>query len=200
MEKDKADLMAEQWARDRNKKAERKRQRELERQVQGGLGNGKTKGKSRDPDLEEIEEMMRELITSVASTAPKSFQLPALDKPMRVKVHALAMALNLKSTSSGGKKNGAKTMTISRAAKTGFRMINESKVNAVMKRKKGAREGWVGLKEGEVIGHQAAKIAEDNIGYRMLAQMGYVLCVARLALLTMALVGPRAIESVFKVA
>lgn len=174
--KDRADLLAEQWLRDRNKKAERKRQRELERQEQGGLGNGKTKGKSRNPDLEEIEQMMRDLITSVAPGAPKSFELPALDKPMRIKVHALAQALNLKSTSAGGKKNGVKTMTISRGNHTGVRWINEAKVDSVLKRKKGSRPGGPGLKgirEGEVIGHQAAKIAEDNIGYRMLAQMGW---------------------------
>jgi hypothetical protein len=176
--KDVPDELAEQWLRDRNKKAERKKAREQERKENGGLGNGKVKGKGkqRDIDLEEIEEMMRDLLTATAPGARKSFQLPPLNKPMREKVHAMARVLNLKSTSDGKKNQQLKIMTVSRTSKTGAYTINERKINSIMKRKGDGRGGDVmkGIQEGEVIGHKAAKLDETNIGYRLLAQMGLV--------------------------
>lgn len=111
---------------------------------------------------------MRDLL---ASGSRQSFELPPMDKPTRVKIHVMAEALSLKSTSSGSK-NGSRTMTISRTKHTGLRPIREGKLNATLKRKGGDLKG---IKEGEVIGHQAAKISEDNRGYRLLAQMGCVL-------------------------
>ncbi|PVG02341.1 hypothetical protein CPB86DRAFT_725314 [Serendipita vermifera] len=176
--KDVPDLLAEQWARDRNKKAERKRAREQERRENGGLGNGKVKGKGkqRDIDLEEIEEMMRDLLIATGPGARKSFQLPALNKPMREKVHMMARVLNLKSTSDGKKNQQLKIMTISRTGKTGAYTINERKMDSILKRKGDKRRGgdvMKGIQEGEVIGHQAAKLDETNIGYRLLAQMGW---------------------------
>jgi hypothetical protein len=175
--KDDIDLLAEQWTRDRNKKAERKRQREQERIAQGGLGNGKTKGKSRSVDLEEVEQMMRDLLFSTDPGAKKSFELPVMDKPTRVKVHAMAQALHLRSTSNGKKNSEHKMMTISRMKNSAIRAVNEGKMDSLMKRKRGTgKYGTEGhIREGDVIGHKAAKIDDGNIGYRLLAQMGYVL-------------------------
>ena len=139
--------------------------------------------------------MMRDL---VASGSRRSFELPPMDKPMRVKIHVMAEALSLNSTSSGSKK-ASRAMTISRTKHTGFRPIKEGKLNATLNRKGGG--DLKGIREGEVIGHQAAKISEDNRGYKLLAQMGYVLmflCSIRGANLCMLLRlvtvgGPRAI-------
>jgi hypothetical protein len=144
--------------------------------AQGGLGNGKTKGKSRSLDLEDIEQMMRDLLFSTDPRAKKSFELPAMDKPTRVKVHAMAQALHLKSTSNGGKNSEHKTMVISRTKNSGMRTVNEGKIDSLMKRKRGTgKYGAEGhIREGDVIGHKAAKIDEGNIGYRLLAQMGCV--------------------------
>ncbi|KIM29670.1 hypothetical protein M408DRAFT_328535, partial [Serendipita vermifera MAFF 305830] len=70
-------------------------------------------------------------------------------------------------------------MTISRTRNSGSRPVNENKMDKVMYRK-GARArgggpgGMGGIREGEIIGHKAAKIDQGNIGYRLLAQMGYV--------------------------
>jgi hypothetical protein len=135
--------------------------------------------------------MMRDLVTSEGPRSRQSFELPPMDKPTRVKIHVMAEAFGLKSTSSGSKK-ASRVMTISRAHHTGLRPIKEGKLNATLKRKGGG--DLKGIREGEVIGHQAAKISQDNIGYRLLAQMGYVpvfLCFVRGANLCTA-GGPRA--------
>jgi hypothetical protein len=144
--------------------------------AQGGLGNGKSKGKSRSLDLEDIEQMMRDLLFSTDPGAKKSFELPVMDKPTRVKVHAMAQALHLKSTSTGRKNSDHKSMTISRTKNSGMKTVNEGRMDALMKRKRGTgKYGAEGhIREGDVIGHKAAKIDEGNIGYRLLAQMGYV--------------------------
>lgn len=144
--------------------------------MQGGLGNGnvKGKGKNRHVDLEEIEQMMRDLLTAVGPGARNSFELPPMDKPMRVKVHVMAQVFHLKSTSFGSKNKESKSMTISRTKNTGIRPVNEYKLNATMKRKGNGGADLRGIREGEIIGHQAAKISEDNRGYRLLAAMGYV--------------------------
>jgi hypothetical protein len=164
-----------QWQKDRNKKAEYKQLREAKRAEEGGLGNGKVKGKGKGKrnfyTLEDIEQMMRDLATSEGPRSRQSFELPPMDKPMRIKVHAMAEALTLKSTSSGSKK-GSRAMTISRAKHTGLRPVKEGKLIATLKRKGGG--DFKGIREGEAIGHQAAKISQDNRGYRLLAQMGYV--------------------------
>ncbi|KAG8819399.1 hypothetical protein FRC17_010467 [Serendipita sp. 399] len=186
MEKDRADYLAEQWQRDRNKKAEYKRLRELQRAEQGGLGSGKVKGKKRESsssgtiDFEEVEEQMRSLISNVGQQpgAPKSFTIPVLlDKPTRVRVHALANAFGLKSSSSGGGKNAQhKCMTISKRSNSGRKPINERAIANALGRR-WSKEGGVGqlkgIREGEIVGHKAAKISEDNIGYRLLARMGW---------------------------
>ncbi|KAG8775927.1 hypothetical protein FRC20_000226 [Serendipita sp. 405] len=72
-------------------------------------------------------------------------------------------------------------MTISRGPKSGKRPVNERAVrNALGGNRGGGGAGGrngagalKGIREGEVVGHQAAKIAEDNIGYRLLARMGW---------------------------
>lgn len=173
MEKDHIDLLAEQWQRDRNKKAERKRERERLRAEQGGLGNGKVKGKGKNKDklrevtldLEDIEQMMRDLLRG----SSKSFDLPTLDKSTRQKVHAMAGVFGLKSTSFGPKKGEMKSMTVSRGKHMGVKGVNERKLDTVLGRGRGLHR----IKEGEIVGHQAAKIPIENKGYQMLAKMGW---------------------------
>lgn len=184
-EKDRIQQLADQWQKDRNKKAERKKLREEERLAQGGLGNGKLKGQKqtqtqnhngRQLDLEDIEEMMRDLLTSVGPGAPKSITLPPLPKATRERVHLMARVFQLKSSSDGKRKAEVKSMTITRMKNTGTRPVNERKINTVLKRKGGPGSGaGPGIREGEVIGHQAEKISQENIGYKLLALMGYVL-------------------------
>ncbi|CAG8692928.1 9584_t:CDS:2 [Acaulospora colombiana] len=120
--------------------------------------------------------MMRDLLMATGPGARKSFQLPALNKPMREKVHLMARVLNLKSTSDGKKNQQLKIITVSRTSKTGAYTVNERKMDSILKRKGDKRRGgdvMKGIQEGEVIGHKAAKLDETNIGYRLLAQMGF---------------------------
>lgn len=160
------------------KKAERKRLREEQRKQ--GLLTKKMKKKdktnSQSLDLESIEAIMRDLVYDVSS---KSVILPPLPKEIRAQVHRMALAFNLKSKSEGPKNKGQKGMVISRSGKTST-WINEFKVSKILKGPRtgegGGRGdrggGHVKVAEGEVIGHKAAKISQDNVGYRLLAQMG----------------------------
>jgi hypothetical protein len=88
----------------------------------------------------------------------------------------MALAFSLKSRSEGSKNTARKVMVISRSGKTGT-SINEFKVSKILKRPRtggggGGGGGHSKVAEGEVIGHKAAKISQDNVGYRLLAQMG----------------------------
>lgn len=171
--------LQEQWERDRLKKAERKRLRE-ERRKEGLLTKKMKKGKTNGQslDLDSIEAIMRDLVYDISC---KSVTLPPLPKEIREKVHRMALAFSLKSKSEGSNKKGQKVMVISRSGKTGT-SINEFKVSKILK---GPRTGGGGggggggkagrhnkVAEGEVIGHKAAKISQDNVGYRLLARMG----------------------------
>lgn len=165
--------LQDQWERDRLKKAERKRLREEQRKQ--GLLTKKAKKKDRangeSLDLEAIEAIMRDLVFDISR---KSLTLPPLPKEIREQVHRMALAFSLESRSKGSKNKARKVMVISRSGKTGT-WINESKVTKILKRPRteGARGGGHSkVAEGEVIGHKAAKIPQDNVGYRLLAQMG----------------------------
>ena len=170
--------LQEQWERDRLKKAERRRLREEQRKqglLTKKMKKDKTNGQSLD--LESIEAIMRDL---VYDTSYKSVTLPPLPKEIREQVHRMALAFSLKSKSEGSKKKGQKVMVISRSGKTGT-SINEFKVSKILKGPRsggggGGKAGKAGrhhkVAEGEVIGHKAAKISQDNVGYRLLAQMG----------------------------
>jgi hypothetical protein len=171
--------LQEQWEHDRLKKAERKRLRE-ERRKQGLLTKKmkkKNKADNQPPDLESIEATMRDLVYDISR---KSVTLPPLPKEIRERVHRMALAFCLKSRSEGSKNKTQKVMVISRSGKTGT-WIDEYKVSKILKRPRTGGSGGSGgsgggghskVAEGEVIGHKAAKISQDNIGYRLLAQMG----------------------------
>ena len=165
--------LQDQWERDRLKKAERRRIREEQRKQ--GLLTKKTKKKDKENgqslDLESVEAIMRDLVYDRSRT---SVALPPLPKEIREQVHRMAIAFGLKSKSEGSKNKARKVMIISRFGKTGPR-IDEFKVSKILRRPRpggGGRGGHSRVAEGEVIGHKAAKISEDNIGYRLLAQMG----------------------------
>ena len=168
--------LQDQWERDRLKKAERKRIREEQRKQ--GLLTKKTKKKDKAKgqplDLETIEAIMRDLVYDISR---KSVTLPPLPKEIREQVHRMALAFSLKSRSEGSKNTTRKVMVISRTGNTGT-SINEFKVGKILKRPRtgggggGGDGGHSKVAEGEVVGHKAAKISQDNIGYRLLAQMG----------------------------
>lgn len=167
--------LQDQWEHDRLKKAEWKRLREEHRKQ--GLLTKKTKKKDKangqPTDLESIGATMRALVYDVSR---KSVALPPLPKEIREKVHRMALAFNLKSRSEGSKNRAQKVMVISRTSKTGT-FINEFKYSKILKKPRTGGDGGGGggghrVAEGEVIGHKAAKISQDNIGYRLLAQMG----------------------------
>jgi hypothetical protein len=159
--------LQDQWERDRLKKAERKRLREEQRKKGLLTKKKKKKGKANGEtlDLEWIEDIMRELKYDISG---ESVTLPPFPKEVRAQVHRMALTFGLKSRSQGSKKQAEKVMVISRTG-------NGFKVGKVPKKPRtegggGGRHSRVA--EGEVIGHKAAKISQDNVGYRLLAQMG----------------------------
>ena len=117
-----------------------------------------------------------------------SMALPPMDSWMRKAVHELAAAFGVKSVSKG--KGAARYTTLFRTSGTGVG-VNEGKVRALVKRyggrgkgkgkgkgEKGGRgQGRGGRmpkqREGDEVGKEAPKIGEGNIGFRMLARMGW---------------------------
>ncbi|TDL25994.1 hypothetical protein BD410DRAFT_560308 [Rickenella mellea] len=109
--------------------------------------------------------------------------LPPMDKAARKQVHEIAIAFNLKSKSVG--KGKGRYTTLIRTSRTGMG-IDERKIGRIMKR--GGGEGQFGRpyersggggpppprhKEGDVVGKAAPKIGHGNIGFKMLASMGW---------------------------
>ena len=186
--------MAAQWARDRAKKAERKRERETARLLAAldplsadpGHGHARASRKAMraaarlDPstalalapraivgaDVDALEAQMRRFVER--SDRPR-MALPPMDKPMRKRAHELAAAFGVGSTSKG--QGGARYVTLTRLKTR--RGVNEGKVRALVKRGRGKGAGMPRHREGDEVGKEAPKIGESNIGFRMLASMGW---------------------------
>ena len=178
-----------QWVKDRAKKAERKRERENARLLAAldplsGHTSRKAMRKAArlDPtvalsiapraivDVASLETQMRRFVGDVGGRS--SMALPPMDKEARKWVHEMAGALGLNSVSKG--KGAARYTTLIKTRRTGG--VNEGKMRALMKRL-GGRGGKGGRmpvhREGDEVGKEAPKIGESNIGFRMLASMGW---------------------------
>ncbi|KAK7436842.1 squalene synthetase-like protein, partial [Stygiomarasmius scandens] len=116
---------------------------------------------------------------------PQSMTLPPCNKSTRKLVHELANAFSLKSISKG--RGDARYTTLTKTTMSGIR-INEKKVGRIVRRgggqyfggegdwEGGGRKGKAKMarhKEGDEVGKAAPKIDEGNVGFRMLASMGW---------------------------
>jgi hypothetical protein len=178
------------WERDRAKKAELKRVRRLARikdnqlttkerkkqrkkskhdLLKAGLTDPETGLPNTRPGLHAIQALIRDFVEDIGGS--DSLVLPPMDKQIRVNVHKLANAFNLKSKSQG--KGDGRFTTLFRTSKTGI-LIKEWKIekliNGATQRKRIAQH-----KEGDEVGKSAPKIGEGNIGFKLLQQMGFVL-------------------------
>ncbi|KAK0445434.1 hypothetical protein EV421DRAFT_1796547 [Armillaria borealis] len=134
-------------------------------------------------DVTTLVQQIRRFIANI--DGPQSMSLPPADKRTRKNVHELAVAFNLKSVSKG---NGdARYTTLTKTTMSGIN-INEAKISKITRRggtfggeefvnKKGKGKGKGNLiprhKEGDEVGKEAPRIGESNIGFRMLASMGW---------------------------
>ncbi|KAI0674881.1 hypothetical protein C8Q78DRAFT_1135938 [Trametes maxima] len=195
--------LQEQWEKDRAKKAENKKKRALDSvhlaadplaQRKGGKKGRKAMLAAaraaddmdlphRVTDLVSLERQIRRFLADIGNRSPMS--LPPADKETRKQVHELAGAFNLKSQSKG---NGAgRYTTLIKTSMSGVG-INERKIRRILKQAtNGAWEGPDGgygkgrakatslakHREGEEVGKEAPKIGESNVGFKMLAAMGW---------------------------
>ncbi|KAF9232564.1 hypothetical protein BU15DRAFT_54890, partial [Melanogaster broomeanus] len=197
------DELQARWERDRAKKAEYKRQRHEARlqAAVDPFSNHKGGKKARKAMLaasklnpEDLVSMVPNAIVDMASLEAQirrfvddiggkpSMALPAMDKSSRKNVHELAAAFGLSSQSKG---NGVRRYTtLMKTTRTGI--VKEGKVKAIMKRfgntfdrayyRKNGGDSKGRLprhREGDEVGKEAPKIGESNIGFRMLASMGW---------------------------
>ncbi|KAF8840896.1 hypothetical protein BDN67DRAFT_902575 [Paxillus ammoniavirescens] len=134
-------------------------------------------------DMASVEAQIRRFVANIGGA--QSMALPPMDSASRKKVHQLAEALNLKSKSKGG--GVGRYTTLIKTTRTGTR-INEDKVNALRKRfgktfdrAYDRKEGKGGKekekvprhRDGDVVGKAAPKIGQDNVGFKLLASMGW---------------------------
>lgn len=134
-------------------------------------------------DVGSLEAQMRRFVEG----GRYSVALPPMDKAMRKTVHEMAAAFGVKSVSKG--KGQGRYTTLIRTSRTGVG-VKEGKVRAVVERfgkgrgregkgkgkgGKGGRggDGMPRHREGDEVGKEAPKIGESNIGFRMLASMGW---------------------------
>ncbi|KAH0828093.1 hypothetical protein J3R83DRAFT_3752 [Lanmaoa asiatica] len=187
------------WAKDRAKKAEYKRQRltarllaaldPLSADVDAETGDGRTRAQTSrkamaaaarlDPsaalsvapraivDMASLEAQVRRFVEDAGGRT--SMALPPMEKEMRKRVHEMAGAFGVKSMSKG-KGKGRYTTLI----KTTRTRVNEGKVRGLMKRYGGGKgRGVPRHREGDEVGKEAPKIGENNVGFKMLASMGW---------------------------
>ncbi|TFY79598.1 hypothetical protein EWM64_g4414 [Hericium alpestre] len=191
--------LRDQWNRDRAKKADHKRAREKARLETAADPLAKKKGGKKgrkammaaaalDPsveisnrvvDMASMEQQIRRFLANIGG--PNSMSLPPMEKYARKTVHELATAFNLKSQSKG--KDNARYTTLSKTTRSGVG-INEKKINKILKKAgvvvssaSGGRQGQPPKhkpREGEIVGKAAPKIGESNVGFKMLAAMGWL--------------------------
>ncbi|KAJ1304472.1 hypothetical protein OPQ81_005619 [Rhizoctonia solani] len=185
-----------QWELDRQKKAENKRLRALQRQV-AALENSPKRGAGSKASflfnsgppltLAAVESRLRSFVNNISQ---KSMALPAMDKESRRRVHLLAECFTVKTASKG---NGAgRYVTFQRTTRTGIN-IDEKKIRRLVNADNEAEGGGIAAfnkayyrrtddgpakssiktRDGEIIGHKAAKIGQDNIGHKLLSKMGW---------------------------
>lgn len=181
--------LQEIWKKDRAKKAERKRAREEARLIDavdpispkkgGKKGRKAMRAAARlDPtelaeiqnaivDMVSLEKQIRRFIGDISGK--NNMVLPPMNKASRKKVHELASSFNLKSQSKG--KGAGRYTTLIKS--TNMRAINEHKVGSFMKKHGGRFDTMPRHKDGDEVGKAAPKIGQTNVGFRMLASMGW---------------------------
>ncbi|TCD63386.1 hypothetical protein EIP91_005617 [Steccherinum ochraceum] len=188
-----------QWEKDREKKAENKRKRALARLEAAADPLAKRKGGKKgmkdmlrvarmDPEIEiphrvvnliTVEREIRRFLENIGG--PNSMVLPPANKSTRKRVHELATAFSLKSQSKGH--GNARYTTLVKTTMSGIK-INEKKVKRILRevdrnwdapeRRGGGGATSLGKhREGEEVGKSAPKIGESNVGFKMLAAMGW---------------------------
>ncbi len=139
-----------QWAKDREKKAERRRDREAAKLIQAAdplvQNKGGKKGRKAmlaaaglDPtivvipnrviDPTSLVQQLRRFIADL--NGPDSMSLPPTNKETRKNVHLLAIAFGLRSVSKG--KGDARYTTLAKTTRSGAGRVDEKKVTQVMR-------------------------------------------------------------------
>ena len=175
-----------QYEIDRLKKAERKRARELERATD--LLSNEKKGRkamftaaaieptiiatpNRVIDMTTLVQNIRRFISDLGG--PSSMSLPPTDKETRKNTHEIAAVFNLKSVSKG--KGDARYITLAKTTKTNIQ-VNEGKIARILRRSGAKGEGVWKVprhREGDVVGMAAPKLDKSNVGFKLLAMMGW---------------------------
>ncbi|KAH8119303.1 hypothetical protein DFH11DRAFT_436700 [Phellopilus nigrolimitatus] len=133
----------------------------------------------------DVQALVRQIRTFLAG-ATQQMALPPMDKLARAKVHEIADAFGLKSVSKG--KGEARYTTLVKTKRSGAR-VQEWKIERIVRSGgdwgftrpgnpgsgggKGKGGGPPRHKEGEEVGKEAPKIGEGNVGFRLLANMGW---------------------------
>jgi hypothetical protein len=139
-------------------------------------------------DMTTLVQMLHKFVDDLGGK--QTLSLPPTNKETRKNVHQLALAFGLKSVSKG--KGDARYVTVTKTTRTGPGRVDERKVARIMKKsggpgargndftsgansyKGGGGKGHVPKhKEGEVVGKAAPKIDASNVGFKMLAMMGW---------------------------
>ncbi|KAH9895194.1 hypothetical protein C8Q73DRAFT_645566 [Cubamyces lactineus] len=145
---------------------------------------------NRITDLVSLEQQIRRFLADIGGKS--TMALPPADKETRKKIHELAGAFNLKSQSKGSGQNRYTTLTKTTRSGIG---INEKKIRRILKQATNGTwepSGGYGKtkavslakhRDGEVVGkaifvpddclQEAPKIGESNLGFKMLAAMGW---------------------------
>ncbi|EGO00366.1 hypothetical protein SERLA73DRAFT_180944 [Serpula lacrymans var. lacrymans S7.3] len=192
-----------QWEKDRLKKAEYKRMRNEARLLAAmdplTPKKGGKKGRkaslaaallddampNKVVDLVSLDRQIRRFIADLGGR--QEMVLPPMDKSSRKVVHELANAFNLKSMSKGRGKH--RYTTLIKTTRTGIN-VREGKIRGILRRTGGGRfdrpdDRGSGKgkgtdraqaprhRDGDEVGKAAPKIGENNIGFKMLASMGW---------------------------
>ncbi|KAF9557967.1 hypothetical protein CPC08DRAFT_710000 [Agrocybe pediades] len=134
-------------------------------------------------DMVTLVQQIRRFINDL--DGPGTMSLPPTNKETRKNVHEMAIAFNLKSVSKG--KGDARYTTLTKTSRTGLN-VDERKVAKIVRRSGGAgsrgdsfiyeKKSKVSTvmprhREGEEVGKAAPKLTESNLGFRLLAMMGW---------------------------
>lgn len=181
--------LQEMWKKDRAKKAEHKRAREEARLIdavdpispkKGGKKGRKAMRAAARLDPTELAEIQNAIVDMVSlekqirrfisdTSGKNNMALPPMNKASRKKVHELASSFNLKSQSKG--KGAGRYTTLIKS--TNMRAVDERKVGSFMKKHGGRFDTMPRHKDGDEVGKAAPKIGQANVGFRMLASMGW---------------------------
>lgn len=125
-------------------------------------------------DMDSLEAQLRRFVEDVGGR--RSMALPPMEKEMRKRVHEMARAFGVKSVSDGH--GDRRHTTLFKTSRTRVGGVNEGKVRTLVRRGGAGRPGrgrgqGQGHRDGDEVGKEAPKIGESNIGFRMLASMGW---------------------------